>query len=136
MAAAVFCLPALFVTDTSFAQGESPGNKVLIGFKGETGRQFAQQRRNIVSSYGGEVHHSFHIIPVVSARIPEQALAKLKEHPQVAYIEDDGIVHVLEQYIPSGINKIGTNGMGHKQRRRCARGGSGYGYRLRSRGSQ
>jgi subtilisin len=106
MAAAVFCLPALFVTDTSFAQGESPGNRVLIGFKGEKGRQVAQERRNIVSSYGGEVHHSFHIIPVVSARLPDQALAKLKEHPRVAYIEDDGIVHVLEQNIPSGINRI------------------------------
>ena len=105
-AAAVFCLLTLFVTDTSFAQGKSPGKKVLVGFKGETGRQIAQQRRNIVSNYGGEVHHSFHIIPVVSARLPEQAIAKLKEHPNIAYIEDDVIMHEAAQSTPWGINKI------------------------------
>jgi len=106
MAAAVFCLLVLFVTDMSFAQGESSGKRVLVGFKGEKGRQIAQQRRNIVSNYGGKVHHSFHIIPAVSARLSEKALARLKEHPQVAYIEDDVIMRAEAQTTPWGINKI------------------------------
>ncbi len=106
MAAAVFCLLVLFVTDTSFAQGKSSGKRVLVGFKGEKGRQIAQQRRNIVNNYGGKIHHSFHIIPVVSARLSEQALARLKEHPQVAYIEDDTIMHAVAQDTPWGVNKI------------------------------
>jgi subtilisin len=106
MVVAVFCLLALFVTDTGFAQGKSPGKRVLIGFKGGKGRQVAQQRRNTVSSCGGEVHHSFHIIPAVSARLDEKALAKLKQNPQVAYIEEDAIMHVDAQTTPWGINKI------------------------------
>ena len=96
------------MTDTSFAQGKSPDKRVLIGFKGGTGRQLAQQRKDTIGKFGGEVHHSFHIIPVVSARLPEQAIAKLKEHPQIAYVEDDIIMHVIAQETPWGVNKIGA----------------------------
>jgi PKD repeat protein len=101
----------LFVVGTtaaSFAQGQSDGKRVLIGFEGGRGRQIAQQRRAIVSSLGGAVHDSFHIIPVVSAILSEQAMKGLKNNPQVTYIEDDVVLHAIVESIPWGVNKIGT----------------------------
>ena len=58
--------------NTAFAQQK---RKVLIGFRGPSTRQAANARANAVRSVGCDVHHAFHVMPVVSAELPEAAIA-------------------------------------------------------------
>jgi subtilisin family serine protease len=91
---------------------------VLIGFNGRPDAA-------LVRSHGGEVKHVFTLVPVVSARLPEQALAGLAHNPNIAYIEPDGVVQALgvvesitpadakaaayTDTVPWGVSKIGAN---------------------------
>ncbi|MHC4519752.1 MAG: S8 family serine peptidase [Planctomycetota bacterium] len=90
-------------------QADPPGRRVLIGFREGTGPRTPDTRAAVVRNAGGQIHASFALVPVVSARLPEPAIASLSRRPDVAYVEDDvkmSIVQASEQTIPWGVNRI------------------------------
>ncbi|MBL7185672.1 MAG: S8 family serine peptidase [Phycisphaerae bacterium] len=101
-------LSVSFVTEVSFARQASTGRRVLIRFKDGTGRPAAQRRRNMVRNLGGDVHHSFHFVPVVSARLPERLIARMKERADVAHVEDDIVMRAVAQTTCWSVEKIGA----------------------------
>lgn len=100
---------SIFFTETCFAQQNSFRRRVLIGFKGGTGPREAENRRGWMRNFGGEVRYSYRLLPAVSARLPENTIAKLKNHPDIAYVEDDIIVQTVEQETPWGVEQIDAN---------------------------
>ena len=82
--------------------------RVLIGFRGETGTSAAEARAAQVRRTGGVVHRSFHYLPVVCAQLPVQAIDALKKRTDVLYIEEDGILQAADQTTPWGVEKIGA----------------------------
>lgn len=101
-------LLALGLTTESFAK-EKPygaGRRVLIGFKDGTGGQAAEKRKGRVRNLGGDVHHSFHFVPIVSARLSDKMIAKMKTRADVEYVEDDIIMHAIGQETPWGVERI------------------------------
>ncbi len=96
----------LGLSRVGFSQQRPAEQRVLIGFKGGTGRQAADTRGAWVRNLGGEVQHSFRFLPLVSARLPQSLISKLKEHVEIAYVEDDIIVRAVAQEIPWGVDRI------------------------------
>jgi subtilisin len=91
------------------AQAEPPGRRVLIGFQNSTGPQTPAARAAVVRNVGGRIHAAFGLIPAVCARLPEAAIANLQRRPDVAYIEDDvrmSIVQTSDQTIAWGVDRI------------------------------
>jgi len=95
--------------NTAFAQDRPSGQRVLIGFKDGLGQQAAERRKIWVSNLGGEVHHSFQFLPLVSAGLPEHLIAKLKDCPEIAYIENDIMMHAIAQETAWGVERIGAD---------------------------
>ncbi len=87
-------------------EDESAGRRVLIGFKSDGGLQAAADRADMVWLAGGIVYAAFDLIPAVSAWVPEEALATLKDQPDIAYVEDDVILYALGQPVPWGVDRI------------------------------
>ena len=61
---------------------------VLIGFDRAPG----DSEHDLVRGHGGEVSHSYDIVPAVAASIPQRAVDNLQRSPRVTYIEPDGQV--------------------------------------------
>ena len=94
------------VTKMGFGQDKPLRRRVLIGFKDGFGRQAAERHGGLVRNLGGDVHHSFHLLPVVSAKLPEKRIAEMKKHGEIAYIEEDTVMHAVQQEIPWGVDRI------------------------------
>ncbi len=91
----------------SYAREAQPsGYRVLIGFTHAADFQAAQDSADIVEQVGGIVHQAFILVPVVSAWVPEEALAALTSRPDVAYVEDDPVMYAFEQSTPWGVGRI------------------------------
>jgi subtilisin len=94
-------------SDTIFAQDSPYQRRVLIGFKKGTGREAAEKRRNWAGNLGADVHHSFEMLPLVSASLPERLIDKIRDSDDVVYIEEDVMMYALQlQPIPWGVDKI------------------------------
>jgi len=93
-------------SDISFGQQESPEERVLISFKEGVGRRAAEQHEILVRNFGGDVHHSFRLLPLVSAKLSKSMIVELKEHAEIVYVEDDIIMHAIQQEIPWGVTRI------------------------------
>lgn len=65
---------------------------VLIGFDRTPG----PNEQALVRTAGGAIHHSYHLVPAIAARVPERALAGLLRNARVTTIEPDGEVHALD----------------------------------------
>ena len=65
---------------------------------------------NEIKNNGGNIKHSYRNIPAVSAKLSDQAIAKMKSNPRVAYIENDTILKatVDEYNISWGVSHIGS----------------------------
>jgi hypothetical protein len=103
----VFC--GLSFAQGGPAQADRPGRRVLIGFQEAIGPRTPEARAAVVQNAGGQVHASFSLIPVVSARLPEPAIANLQGRPDIAYVEDDvkmSIVQSPPQTISWGVDRI------------------------------
>ncbi len=63
-----------------------------------------------IKSNGGNIKHTYHIIPAVSAKLSDRAIAKMKKNPRVAYIENDTILKAtVDEYNNSwGVSRIGS----------------------------
>ena len=88
------------------AQPEPVGGRVLIGFKADNGPRTPQERAEQVRRAGGVVHGAFDLVPVVAAKMPEQALAKFKARPDVEYVEEDVVLYAVAQSKPWGVDRI------------------------------
>jgi subtilisin family serine protease len=85
---------------------------VLIRFK----KHPAASDHTHVKEHGGHIRHSHWIVPAVSARMPADELAALREDPNVEAIEPDLTVHATDLELDSawGVKHIGS-GMAHAQ---------------------
>lgn len=92
--------------EVSFAQDKPFGKRVLIGFKDGIGHQAAERRKGWVRNFGGDVHYSFRLLPLVSAKLPENLIAKLKDRAEIAYVEDDIMMHAIQQETSWGVDRI------------------------------
>jgi subtilisin len=78
---------------------------VIIGFKKPVG----QPEKDLVKSHGGKEKKSFHLIPAISAQLPEDKIEKLKKDPKIAYIEKERIYKAADEYSDSwGVQHIGA----------------------------
>ena len=50
-----------------------------------------------------------HLLPAVSANLPENIVTTLRNHPDIAYVEEDIIVRALDQEIPWSVEHINAN---------------------------
>jgi subtilisin len=98
--------PRLGAEDAGAGQEKPFQKRVLIGFKDGSGRQAAERHQSSVRALGGDVHHSFHLLPVVSAKLPQKMIAEMKSLAEIAYIEDDVVMHTVQQETPWGVDRI------------------------------
>jgi subtilisin len=103
MARRISLFVALFLcTLVSLAQaGEK---KVIIGFRPAPALT-EYEKGNKVQRAGGRIKRSHSLINAVSANLPEEEIAGLKNDPHVAYVEEDRVFSVVEplpaQIVPS-----------------------------------
>ncbi len=64
----------------------------------------------LVRAAGGGIHRTFHLVPVVAASLPAQALAALARNPRIAVIEPDGRVFAVDAELDNswGVKRIGA----------------------------
>ena len=76
--------------------------KVIVGFK-----QLPQAAEEaVVRGAGGAIKYTYHLVPAIAAEVPDAAIAALERNPNVAYVEDDGIVQAIGQTLPWGVDRI------------------------------
>lgn len=79
---------------------------VIIGFHQPVGLS----EKALINNHGGVVKKSFHLIPAIAARVPENKIEGMKKDPRIAYIEDDKIFEAADEYTSSwGVLHIGSN---------------------------
>ncbi|HEY9246382.1 MAG TPA: S8 family serine peptidase [Candidatus Methanoperedens sp.] len=63
-----------------------------------------------VTTNGGNIRHTYQIIPAISTRLSEEAIKEMKKNPRIAYIENDKIYQAaVDEYDSSwGVNHIGS----------------------------
>ena len=88
------------------AKDTEPKVPVIIGFKDKP----SQADKGMIRGHGGDIKHSYTIINAIAAKLPEQAIAKIKKNPRVAYVEMDGKVHALDAELDNswGVKRIGA----------------------------
>jgi subtilisin len=94
------------------AYSEESQRDVIIGFH----QMPVASEKALIHSEGGVVKHDYHLIPAVSASLPEQAVDNMRKNPRIAYIEDDVILTMTttDEYWNSwGVSHIGSE-MVHK----------------------
>lgn len=79
---------------------------VIVGFKKPVG----PSEQALIQNHGGVIKKSFHLIPAIASRLPENKIEVLKKDPGIAYIEDDTIFKASDEYTSSwGVSHIGSN---------------------------
>ena len=80
--------------------------RVLIGFKESVERQSIENRRSLIRKRGGRVRHTYRFLSTVAAELPESQISRLRADPDVAYVEEDGLVYALVEELPWGVDRI------------------------------
>lgn len=80
---------------------------VIIGFHQPVG----PPEKVLIHEHGGVVKKSFHLIPAIAAKVPENTIEKLKTNPRVAYVECDlKFEAAADEYTSSwGVQHIGSD---------------------------
>jgi len=94
---------ALSQVHVGMAQDSLVKRRVLIGFTRAAGPDV---RAEVVHGAGGEVSHSYHLLPVVSATLTAEVIEGLRTRPDVAYVEEDSRVYAAGQSLPWGVDRI------------------------------
>jgi len=93
---------------SSLEKGGSPEGlvKFLIGFKGKPGLP----EQALVNGMGGKIKYTYHLVDVIAASFPQQAIDALQKNPKVKYVEPDGLVSVLDTELDNswGVKRIGA----------------------------
>lgn len=84
----VYIASMLFVPVVSLAQDSS----VIVGFHHQPG----EAEQELIRHAGGTVERVYHLIPAVSAFLPEHAIANLLDDPAVAWVEENKTVVSIE----------------------------------------
>ena len=87
------------------AQVVGDGGSYLIGFRGKP-------EARVVEAAGGRVSRVFHLIPAVAARLSADAYQALGKHPQIEYIELDGVAFAYyrpNEVLPWGTERVGAS---------------------------
>jgi hypothetical protein len=80
---------------------------VIIGFKNKT---VGPNEDNIIHNFNGTVKKNFHIIPAITVSINESNLSLLKKDPRVAYIVNDSVFQIADEYTSAwGYNILVVN---------------------------
>jgi subtilisin len=79
---------------------------VIIGFYKTPG----PSENALIHNNNGKIKHNFHLVPAVSASLPEKAINKLKKNPKIAFIEYDIMfMATADEYANSwGVQHIGS----------------------------
>ncbi|MDP2676163.1 MAG: S8 family peptidase [bacterium] len=79
---------------------------VFIGFAQTPGAS----EQALVRAFGGEISHSYHLVPAIAASMPELAVKGLLKNPRVAYVEADGTVYAIDAELDNtwGVKRIGS----------------------------
>ncbi len=106
--ACVFVLSLALAEGVLATEGTGGSQKVpvLIGFRHTPG----QSEHAVVRGHGGEIKHSYHLVPAVAASIPEQAIEALAKNPNVTRIEPEGTVEAVDAELDGswGVKRIGA----------------------------
>ncbi|RJQ07896.1 MAG: peptidase S8/S53 subtilisin kexin sedolisin, partial [Bacillota bacterium] len=94
---AVVLVAATLVPATALAAPTK--TRYLVGFRG-------QPDVGLVRAFGGEIIHSYRIVPALAVRLPDAAAAALAANPRVAYVDEDGIMHAIGDTLPWGVDRI------------------------------
>jgi subtilisin len=79
---------------------------VIIGYHKSSG---TSEKELVVQSHGGKMKKEFHLINAVSARMPEDKIEEMKKDIRVAYIVNDTIFRMTDEYSSSwGVQSIGS----------------------------
>ncbi len=63
----------------------------------------------LIHGHGGIAKKSFHLLPAIAARVPENKIEEMKKDPRIAYIEEERIYKAADEYSNSwGVQHIGT----------------------------
>ncbi|GHA82808.1 S8 family serine peptidase [Cognatilysobacter bugurensis] len=100
LVAALAAAAVLTVASASAAQPDP--NRVLVRFKPGAG----PQAENAVRGAGGRVHLKLDRQRVIAVSVPAQALAGLRNNPNIEYVEPDAPRYALGQVTPYGINNV------------------------------
>jgi subtilisin len=78
-----------------------PGEKasVIIGFK-------EKPESDLILRYEGDIKCTYTFIPAISANLSREAIEAIVKDERIAYIEPDYEVHVLEETLPWGVDRI------------------------------
>ncbi len=77
----------------------SPDARYMIGFQGAP-------NPGLVRAYGGQIIHTYRIVPALAAYVPASAVDALARNPGVAYVEADGQAWALADSLPWGVDRI------------------------------
>lgn len=75
---------------------------VIIGFKDKPDKA-------LIHEYGGDIKYEYSIIPAIACSLTQDAIDALSKNPKIAYIEKVGKIHVTQQTLPWGVERIGAN---------------------------
>ena len=65
---------------------------VLIGFTQTPGAS----EHALVTAFGGDISHSYTLVPAVAASVPAAAVRALQRHPLVTVVEEDGLFYAIQ----------------------------------------
>jgi len=103
LAVGLFILGAAGQVQGGSARDAAIRRRVLIGFRRAAG---PDTRAQVVTGAGGEVNHSYHLLPVVSAILTDDVIDGLRRRPEVVYVEGDPRVYAAGQSLPWGVDRI------------------------------
>ena len=94
----IFLLVGVLTINCVAAQ---PSNRIsiIVGFKDKPDEDLAQ-------TYGGKIKYKHNLIPAISCELPSRVINALKRDPNVAYIEEDGVVETMGEVLPWGVDRV------------------------------
>jgi subtilisin len=105
---AIVVLGSLLLYLSLSAGAWAADRSVIIGFHQPPG----PAEHALIQGAKGKVKRTFRLIPAMAAKVPEQAVESLRRHPNVAYVEDDAVVSLIEP-LAGGIEYNNAWGVTH-----------------------
>ncbi|MEA1933132.1 MAG: S8 family peptidase [Thermodesulfobacteriota bacterium] len=81
---------------------------VIVGFHHKPG----PSEQTLIHASGGSIHRTFRMIPAITTRVPEHALAGLCRNPHVEYVEEDSTVSIIDPYYLTALSTDLPDGSG------------------------
>ena len=101
--ASVFIALAMVAGLTGAAWSSPPAMvRVIVQFDRLPG---ASEQR-LIALAGGRVTEAFHLVPAVTAMIPQRAVDALRRNARVTLVEEDGLVWAVAETLPWGVDRI------------------------------